>query len=194
MSHPFSCYRWLGTALFAAGMVVTGAAFAASVAVVEPFASTDIGVTATTSDTPTFGWTSSGAISRFELQLSDRADFNTYWSRSVPGTSRGFTYISTGWTPVNTSVNAPTKLSSGAAYSVRIKAFNASDVLIAQSAPVPFVARSLVSGLYCNPNTDNVSATNVNEERTRGVHVISNEQINPSIHFHVEKDPSVDNI
>ena len=160
-------------------------ATAATVKITEPFASMDSVVSATSSDVPAFEWSASGTIDRFELQLSERAEFNAYWHRSVAGTTRSFAYLSSGWTGFNTSATAPGKLRSGTRYYLRVKALDAHNETLAESAPVSFTARSLASGTYCNPDFDTVNASNVNPDRTRGLHVVSNSRIDRSIRFHV---------
>ena len=123
-------------------------ALAALVRIVEPYTSTDTVVSATTSDVPTFEWTSSGPISRFELQLSDQADFRSYWYRPAAGTTRSLTYASRDWSRFNTTVTAPGRLLDGTGYFLRIKAYAATGTTLAERMPVPFPARARVSGTY----------------------------------------------
>ena len=160
-------------------------ALAALVRIVEPYTSTDTVVSPTTSDVPTFEWTSSGAISRFELQLSDQADFRSYWYRPAAGTTRSLTYASRDWSRFNTTVTAPGRLLDGTGYFLRINAYAANGTPLAESMPVPFTARALVSGTYCNPDFDVITPENANPHRTRGVHVVPGGRIDPSFRVHV---------
>lgn len=182
-THAFG--RWLLAALIQFSLLAAGAAQAALVKIIEPYTSTDAVLTASTSDQPSFRWSSSGAISRFELQLSERASFLSYWYRSTGGAERSVTYVSTEWAAFNSAIGAPVRLADGTRYFLRINALDANGVLIAQSPVVSFVARALESGLYCNPDFDALTATNANTHRSRGVHVVSNGEIDPSIRFHV---------
>lgn len=167
------------------GVALPGNATGATVTVTEPFESIDPVVQAITSDTPAFEWSASGPIGRFELQLSDHADFSSYWFRAASGTTYQVGYVSGEWTRFNTSANPPARLVDRARYYVRVKAFDVSNNLLAQSRSVPFTARTLVSGSYCNPDFDAVNASNANAHRTRGLHVVSNSRIDRSIRFRV---------
>lgn len=177
--------RSLLAAVLLLGVGAANNVLAALVRIIEPYTSTDPVVTATTSDVPTFEWASSGVISRFELQLSEQAGFSSYWYHSVDGATRSATYASGDWARFNTSVTAPARLADGTGYFLRVKAFAANGNQLAESTAVPFVARALVSGTFCNPAFDAITSTNANPHRTRGVHVVAGGQIDPSFRVHV---------